>query len=137
MKKQTPLTSPKALVTKQAADRFGLSGIHVRGGGRRGPWRWALLVMAVLGSMLSDASVQGADPSDTFYGTGALANVTTGFEDSAFGYDALNQNTTGSRNTATGAVALYSNITGNSNTASGDAALFSNSDGRRQHGHRH
>ena len=72
---------------------------------------WSWLCWA---ACCSDASVQGADPSDTFYGTGALANVTTGFEDSAFGYDALNQNTTGSRNTATGAVALYSNTTGNS-----------------------
>ena len=86
MKKQTPSTSPKALVTKQAADRFGLSGVHIRGGRGGGQWRWAVLVIAVLGSLLTDASVKGADPSDTFYGTGALANVTTGFYDSAFGY---------------------------------------------------
>ena len=129
MKKQTPFGSPEALVTRKAADRFGLTGIQVWGGGRVGQWRWALLVMGVLGSFLADASVQGADPSDTFYGTGALANVTTGTNDSAFGYFALNQNTSGNDNTASGAYALYYNESGNDNTASGKYALYYNTIG--------
>ncbi len=85
--------------------------------------------MGVLGSFLADASVQGADPSDTFYGTGALANVTTGTNDSAFGYFALNQNTSGSDNTASGAYALYYNESGNDNAASGNYALYNNTIG--------
>ena len=106
MKKQTQFSSPKALVTKQAAYRLVYQEeIHVRGG-RQGQWRCALLVMAALGSFLADASVKGVFVTDTFYGMGALANVTTGIVDSAFGYDALNADTTGDGNTASGVYAL-------------------------------
>ena len=40
--------------------------------------------------------------TNTFYGTGAGANTTSGLYDSAFGYFAFNFNTTGSYNTASG-----------------------------------
>ncbi len=57
--------------------------------------RCVLLCGALVGAALVAIPAQGADPSDTFYGTGALAHVTTGVNDSAFGYYALNQDTDG------------------------------------------
>jgi hypothetical protein len=65
----------------------------------------------------------GASITDTFYGTGAGANTTTGGADSAFGYNALNQNTSGEGNTAVGLIALLANISGIQNTAVGGDAL--------------
>ncbi len=91
--------------------------------------RWALLLLAGVGSLLADSTVKGADPTDTFYGTGALANVTTGTGDSAFGYHALYSNTEGSASTANGTVALYHNTTGFYNTANGNNALYFNTTG--------
>ena len=93
------------------------------------------LLVPVLGSFLAGSSVKGADPTDTFYGTGALGKVTIGVHDSAFGYHALSYNTAGSLNTATGVAALYSNTTGNSNTANGFDALQQHHR-RQQHGQR-
>jgi uncharacterized coiled-coil protein SlyX len=69
------------------------------------------------------AWVSAASVTDTFYGTGAGANTTTGSADSAFGYNALNQNTTGEGNTAVGLIALFANISGIQNTAVGGDAL--------------
>ena len=89
----------------------------------------AQLFCALFGASLAAIPVQAADPTDTFYGTGALANVTTGTGDSAFGYNALNQDTIGNANTAIGSLALFSNTTGSVNTANGFQALFSNTTG--------
>ena len=48
------------------------------------------------------ANAQG----NTNVGTGSLANITTGIDDSAFGFDSMTDTTTGSDNTASGAEAL-------------------------------
>jgi trimeric autotransporter adhesin len=71
----------------------------------------------------------GPSGANTACGTGALANNTTGYNDSAFGVDALQSNTTGYYNTASGVDALQSNTTGYYNTASGYLALANNTTG--------
>jgi Chaperone of endosialidase len=63
---------------------------------------------------------------NTGYGTGALAQNTSGYWNSAFGYDALYANETGIGNTGSGYLALYSNQNGTGNTAIGGKALYSN-----------
>src|SRR5438093_9062678 len=62
----------------------------------------------------------------TAEGTGALFNLTTGFENTGLGYQALNMNTTGSLNTAIGAAALVNNTSGSVNTATGVFTLEAN-----------
>jgi hypothetical protein len=90
----------------------------------RSPLFWARLFLGVSLVELSTVAWVGAvSATDTFYGTGAGANTTTGSADSAFGYNALNQNTTGEGNTAVGLIALFSNISGIQNTAVGGDAL--------------
>jgi hypothetical protein len=85
---------------------------------------WAALFLGVSVLELSAVAwVSAASATDTFYGTGAGANTTTGGADSAFGYNALNQNTTGEGNTAIGLIALFANISGIQNTAVGGDAL--------------
>ena len=85
---------------------------------------WAGLFLGVSVLELSAAAwVSAVSLTDTFYGTGAGANTTTGGADSAFGYNALNQNTTGEGNTAVGLSALFANISGIQNTAVGGDAL--------------
>src|SRR6266566_1717506 len=85
---------------------------------------WAGLFLGVSVLELSAVAwVSAASLTDTFYGTGAGANTTTGGADSAFGYNALNQNTTGEGNTAVGLIALFANISGIQNTAVGGDAL--------------
>ena len=85
---------------------------------------WAGLFLGVSVLELSAVAwVSAASLTDTFYGTGAGANTTTGGADSAFGYNALNQNTTGEGNTAVGLSALFANISGIQNTAVGGDAL--------------
>src|SRR6266700_210148 len=85
---------------------------------------WAGLFLGVSVLELSAVAwVSAASITDTFYGTGAGANTTTGGADSAFGYNALNQNTTGEGNTAVGLSALFANISGIQNTAVGGDAL--------------
>ena len=92
--------------------------------------RWAfVLIVALLVGFGAQFQVYAIDPTDTFYGSGALSSVTTGYHDSAFGYQALQFNTTGNSNTATGTYALEHNTTGNNNTASGDGALYFNTIG--------
>ena len=61
MKKQTPFPSPRTIVARVAADLFGPSGIRDRGSGRFDQMRRGLLLVAVLGRFLVDATVQGAD----------------------------------------------------------------------------
>ena len=85
---------------------------------------WAGLFLGVSVLELSTVAwVSAASLTDTFYGTGAGVNTTTGGADSAFGYNALNQNTTGEGNTAVGLIALFANISGIQNTAVGGDAL--------------
>ena len=67
--------------------------------------------------------------SNVALGTGALANNTTGSQNSAEGANALQFNTTGSNNTASGASALSANTGGNDNTAAGSGALLDNTTG--------
>jgi len=85
-------------------------------------WVGLFLGVSVL-ELSAVAWVSAASLTDTFYGTGAGANTTTGGADSAFGYNALNQNTTGEGNTAVGLIALFANISGIQNTAVGGDAL--------------
>jgi Chaperone of endosialidase len=87
------------------------------------------ILVLVLGSLVGRTEIYAVNVTDTFYGIGALAHVTTGVRDSAFGYNALNQDTSGNANTAIGGYALFSNHTGSFNTASGDLALTSNTTG--------
>src|SRR5450432_3911203 len=73
---------------------------------------------------------EGCDTrSDTFLGTDALANNSSGSENTSVGSDALLDNTSGIGNTAVGVSTLLSNTSGNDNTASGVFALFSNTVG--------
>ncbi len=67
--------------------------------------------------------------ANTFLGTSAGANNTTGNNNTAVGFFALNFNSTGNDNTANGVQALASNSTGNDNTANGVQALSSNTTG--------
>ena len=67
--------------------------------------------------------------ANTFLGTSAGANNTTGNNNTAVGFFALNFNTTGYNNTANGFYALVDNATGSSNTANGVQALSSNTTG--------
>jgi hypothetical protein len=85
-------------------------------------WIGLFLGVSVL-ELSAVAWVSAASLTDTFYGTVAGANTTTGGADSAFGYNALNQNTTGEGNTAVGLSALFANISGIQNTAVGGDAL--------------
>jgi hypothetical protein len=62
-------------------------------------------------------------------GEGALANVTSGYFDTADGYEALHGTTTGAFDTASGARAAYANTTGYYNTAIGATALAVNTTG--------
>src|SRR5438477_5379858 len=85
-------------------------------------WVGLFLGVSVL-ELSAVAWVSAASITDTFYGTGAGANTTTGSADSAFGYHALNQSTTGEGNTAVGLIALFANVSGIQNTAVGGDAL--------------
>ena len=114
---------------------MGSAGILPHRSAKSSAWvRCVLLCGALVGAAFVAIPAQGADPTDTFYGTGALARVTTGVGDSAFGYFALNSDTDGSYNTASGTLTLLSNTTGDNNTASGFAALVSNTTGNNNTG---
>jgi len=67
--------------------------------------------------------------ANTFLGTSAGANNTTGNNNTAVGFFALNFNSTGYNNTANGFYALVDNATGSGNTANGVQALALNSTG--------
>lgn len=86
-----------------------------------------LVVISSVGIAAAECSFNTAD------GTFALANVTSGCDDSAFGYQALLNDTTGGENTAVGVNALVGSsslwVTGSSNTAVGMSALNSDSTG--------
>ena len=134
------LQSSLGIVTKRNSplgernpSMFKLSGLNQakRDGALRSARRGHALsvLVLVLGGMIGRTEIYAIDPTDTFYGTGALGNVTTGFDDSAFGYYALSFNTTGYGNTASGVFALRFNTTGNYNTASGVGALEFNNIG--------
>ena len=66
---------------------------------------------------------------NSFLGDDALANNTTGIDNTAIGVEALLSNTTGSENTANGYQALLSNTDGFENTAIGVGALQFNTSG--------
>jgi hypothetical protein len=90
----------------------------------------ASLCSVLIAALIVSLSLAGvATAQNTFFGTGALQNNTTGLSDTAFGFDALFSNTTGSNNTANGASTLFSNTTGSGNTANGASTLFSNTEG--------
>lgn len=99
--------------------------------------------MTVSGTVTINSVIQShiASSGNIGFGTGALANVSTGNYNTSFGYYTLNanttgtnnagfgyytlpNNTTGSQNTAVGLNALYTNVTGSNNTAVGFNALF-------------
>lgn len=61
--------------------------------------------------------------TNTAYGSGALAAVTTGTYDSAFGDQAMANLTTGAQNTGVGSFALRLLVTGSFNSAMGQSAL--------------
>ncbi len=65
---------------------------------------------------------------NTAYGSGVLAALTTGDDNTGIGYTVLASNT-GTANTGIGAGTLNSNVTGNGNTASGNASLKANVSG--------
>ena len=90
--------------------------------------RALLLLVTGIGTAVLCLAAQATSVDDTFYGTDAGANITTGLDDSGFGYRALFSNTTSSYNTATGAFALFYN-TGSENTSTGAYALFYNTTG--------
>lgn len=80
-----------------------------------------LTIAALLTASLGQSRLAAAD--NTFYGTDAGLQTTTGTLDSGFGVDALSTNTSGSGNTAIGAGTLeFSN--GDWNTATGAFALL-------------
>ena len=76
---------------------------------------------------------EGCDASlkNTFFGSDALMNNTSGDRNTATGHLALTANMTGLGNTANGAEALSKNTTGHVNTAVGNAALGLNTTGIR------
>ena len=79
--------------------------------------------------MISVMPTVFAQTNNTFYGIGALANISSGDYNVAIGDFALHFNTIGSYNTATGYRALYSNTGGYHNEALGYEALYSNTTG--------
>ncbi len=66
---------------------------------------------------------------NTATGINALGSNTTGIGNAAFGASALVANTTGAYNAALGSAALNANTNGAFNTATGTSALFSNTTG--------
>ena len=80
----------------------------------------------------ADAAVDGVPPSapdhagstNTHYGDGALASVTTGRDNSAFGQQALNSMTVGKDNAAFGRLAMRGMISGTDNLAVGTQAML-------------
>src|SRR5215467_3259203 len=102
-------------------------------------WRRCLLVamlrqraagpiLALIFASLPGTSMLAASPTNTFYGSGAGVNITTGTYDSAFGYNALSTATNVQGDTAFGAEALEFN-TAFDNTAFGYDALKFNTNG--------
>ena len=121
---------------------------------RRGPRVLPLIISAILGYSGLDPNTQSREetlgfegPSNTAYGTGALASselsgtnnaafgrlaaggVTTGNYNLAFGSQALERTTTGFNNTGIGYLALFGNVTGRANVAIGTEALRNNTAG--------
>jgi hypothetical protein len=78
-------------------------------------------------SLISNGA--GGIASNTSIGSSALANNTTGYQNTANGVNALNSNGNGYNNTASGFQALINNTTGYQNTANGVNALASNNTG--------
>jgi hypothetical protein len=70
--------------------------------------------------------VESDAANNTAMGTGALDDLTEGFDNTAAGFEALHSNTTGVANTALGVLALHSNTSGANNTAIGRQALLLN-----------
>ncbi len=73
----------------------------------------------------------GSNGNNVAKGTGALANNTTGIDNTAHGYMALQSNTAGVGNTAIGVSSLQNNTTGIHNTANGSYSLGNNTIGER------
>jgi len=73
----------------------------------------------------------GSNGNNMSKGFAALANNTTGIDNTAHGYMAMQNNTDGVGNTATGVSSLQHNTTGLFNTANGSYALASNTSGER------
>src|SRR4030095_7357220 len=91
--------------------------------------RALFVIVLVLVTLAWQSQVYAADATDTLFGTGAGASLTTGIDDSAFGYQALNMTTEGNFNTALGFQAVFSNTSGRSNTGTGYQALYNNTTG--------
>jgi len=75
------------------------------------------------------AGLNNAGGGNSFFGSQAAYNNTTGFENTILGIQAFFQNTTGYDNVAIGAYSLQGNTTGQYNVAVGEAALGGTSDG--------
>lgn len=85
-------------------------------------------ILLVLYGLLLTCYTINSNAQNTKFGTGALANNTTGTANSAFGFNSLNANKIGSYNTATGYLSLSVN-NANGNTATGFVALRYNTSG--------
>src|SRR5579872_2424136 len=99
--------------------------------GRRGFRVFGVVAgLTLLSPIAASPSVSYAAPCcNTSYGSGALAGITTGDENSAFGYQALVHDDAGNDNSAVGFQALFSNKGGIDNTAAGELALSGNTTG--------
>ena len=75
------------------------------------------------------SSPDHAGATNTHYGPGALALVTTGRNNSAFGHQSLHNLTTGNDNAGFGRVTLRDLTTGSDNLALGTLSLFKTTDG--------
>lgn len=83
------------------------------------------------GGTVLPKNTAGSNGNNMAKGFSALANNTTGIDNTAHGYMAMQNNTTGTGNTATGVSSLHYNTTGVFNTANGSYALASNTTGER------
>ncbi len=83
------------------------------------------------GEIALPKNAAGSNGNNMTKGFAALANNTTGIDNTAHGYMAMQNNTAGVGNTATGVSALQHNTTGLWNTANGSYALASNTIGER------
>ncbi len=83
------------------------------------------------GSFSLPNNTTGSNANNMAKGFAALANNTTGIDNTAHGYMALQNNTIGVGNTATGVSSLQYNTTGLYNTAHGSYTLANNTTGEK------
>jgi hypothetical protein len=112
--------NPGALLDVSGGDAKIYALTLGRGGG-------SILTNAAFGLLALANNTTGSQ--NTALGSGALQSNTTGTNNTSIGLNSIALNTTGAQNTAMGTFALANNTTGNYNTANGQGSLQNNTTG--------